>query len=155
MLVRLSELLRLTMHHPGQPRTRLREEIAFIEKYLEIERIRFRDRLTVEYHVAADTLDVEVPSLVLQPLVENAIRHGIEPQSRPGHIVVEARAEGSALLLLIRDNGAGQPPGGFSREGIGLANTRGRLRELYGDRHRFELANAAGGGLEVRISIPL
>ena len=155
MLVRLSELLRLTMHHPGQPRTRLREEIAFIEKYLEIERIRFRDRLTVEFRVAPDTLDVEVPSLILQPLVENAIRHGIEPQARPGHVVVEARVEGATLLLYVRDNGAGQPAGGFTREGIGLANTRERLRELYGDRHRFELVNHAAGGLEVRISLPL
>ena len=155
MLVRLSELLRLTMHHPGQPRTRLREEIAFIEKYLEIERIRFRDRLTVEFRVAPDTLDVEVPSLLLQPLVENAIRHGIEPHARPGHITVEARSEAGTLLLLIRDNGAGQPAGGFTREGIGLANTRGRLRELYGARHRFELVNHSDGGLEVRLTIPL
>jgi sensor histidine kinase YesM len=155
MLVRLSELLRLTMHHPGQPRTRLREEIAFLEKYLEIERIRFRDRLTVEFRVAPDTLDREVPSLVLQPLVENAIRHGIEPLTRPGRIEVETRSgpEGT-LLLFIRDNGAGQPLGGFTREGIGLANTRERLRELYGDRHRFELHNHPEGGLEVRLSIP-
>jgi len=154
MLVRLSELLRLTMHHPGQPLTRLREEIAFIEKYLEIERIRFRDRLTVEINVAPDTLELDVPSLIIQPLVENAIRHGIEPQARPGRITVEARREGAALVLLVRDNGAGQPAGGFTREGIGLANTRGRLRELYGDRYRFELANHPAGGLEVRLTIP-
>jgi sensor histidine kinase YesM len=155
MLVRLSELLRLTMHHPGQPLTKLREEIAFIEKYLEIERIRFRDRLAVEIRAAPDTLELEVPSLILQPLVENAIRHGIEPQARPGRIEVEARREGGTLFLLVRDNGAGQPPGGFTREGIGLANTRERLRELYGDRHRFELANRPDGGLEVRLTIPL
>ena len=155
MLVRLSELLRLTMHHPGQPRTKLRDEIAFIEKYLEIERIRFRDRLTVELRAAPDTREVEVPSLVLQPLVENAIRHGIEPQARPGHITVEARREGATLVLLVRDNGGGQPAGGFAREGIGLANTRERLRELYGDRHRFELGNHPAGGLEVRLTIPL
>jgi len=155
MLVRLSELLRLTMHHPGQPRTRLREEIAFLEKYLEIERIRFRDRLTVEFRIAPDTLDREVPSLVLQPLVENALRHGIEPHARPGRIEIEARnGPEDLLLLVIRDNGAGQPPGGFTREGIGLANTRERLRELYGDRHLFELANHPAGGLEVRLTIP-
>jgi two-component system LytT family sensor kinase len=155
MLVRLSELLRLTMHHPGQPLTRLRDEIAFIEKYLEIERIRFRDRLTAEIRVEPGVLDADVPSLIIQPLVENAIRHGIEPQARPGRITIEARAEGGALLLVVRDNGAGQPPGGFTREGIGLANTRERLRELYGERHRFELANHPGGGLEVRIELPL
>ncbi|MEN9401872.1 MAG: Sensor histidine kinase YehU [Verrucomicrobiota bacterium] len=154
MLVRLGELLRLTMNHPGQPLTRLREEIAFIEKYLEIERIRFRDRLTAEVKVGSDVLDVEVPSLLLQPLVENAIRHGTEPHSRPGRIVVEACAEAGGLLLVVRDNGSGLPPGGFTREGIGLGNTRARLRELYGDRHRFELTNHPEGGLEVRIHLP-
>lgn len=155
MLVRLSELLRLTMHHPGQPLTKLRDEIAFIEKYLEIERIRFRDRLTVEIAAAPDTLEVDVPSLIIQPLVENAIRHGLEPQARPGRITVESRREGDGLILLVRDNGGGLPPGGFKREGIGLTNTRERLRELYGDRHRFELANHPAGGLEVRMLIPL
>lgn len=155
MLVRLGELLRVTMHHPGQPLTKLRDELAFIEKYLEIERIRFRDRLTTEITAAPDTLDVDVPSLLLQPLVENAIRHGTEPLARSGRLVIEARREGKKLLLVVRDNGAGQPPGGFAREGIGLANTRERLRELYGDLHRFELANHPAGGLEVRINLPL
>ena len=154
MLVRLSELLRLTMHHRGQPLTPLRDEIAFIEKYLEIERIRFRDRLVTEVRVAPDVLAAEVPSLIIQPLVENAIRHGVEPQARPGRVVVEARREPGHVVLIVRDNGGGVPPGGFTREGIGLANTRARLRELYGDRHRFELANAAGGGLEVRLILP-
>lgn len=154
MLVRLSELLRLTMHHRGQPLTPLREEIAFIEKYLEIERIRFRDRLATEIQVAPDVLDLEVPSLIIQPLVENAIRHGTEPQVRPGRVAVEARRAGDNVLLIVRDNGAGVPAGGFSREGIGLANTRARLRELYGDRHTFELANHAAGGLEARITLP-
>ena len=155
MLVRLSELLRLTMHHRGQALTPLREEIAFIEKYLEIERIRFRDRLATEINVAPDVLDVPVPSLLIQPLVENAIRHGVEPQSHSGRVVVEVRREGAGVLLAVRDNGKGIPEGGFTREGIGLANTRARLRELYGDRHGFELRNAAAGGLEVRIILPV
>ena len=154
MLVRLSELLRLTMHHHGQPLTKLRDEIAFIEKYLEIERLRFRDRLTVEIRAASDTLDADVPSLIIQPLVENAIRHGLEPQVRPGRITVETRYEAGDLLLLVRDNGAGMPPGGFTREGIGLANTRERLGELYGARHTLELRNHPEGGLEVRLLIP-
>ena len=154
MLVRLGELLRLTMHHPGQPLTKLRDEIAFIEKYLEIERIRFQDRLEVEIAAAPDTLEAEVPSLLLQPLVENAIRHGIEPHARRGRIAVSARRDGEELQLSVRDNGGGLPPGGFAREGIGLANTRARLRELYGARHRFELSNLPGGGLEVRLALP-
>ena len=155
MLVRLSELLRLTMHHPGQPLTKLRDEIAFIEKYLEIERIRFRDRLTAHIEAEPAVLEEEVPSLILQPLVENAIRHGIEPRPGAGRVEIGARRDGGRLVLTVRDNGAGQPPGGFTREGIGLANTRARLRELYGDAHEFTLANHPEGGLEVRLSIPL
>ena len=155
MLVRLSELLRLTMHHPGQPLTKLSDEIAFIEKYLEIERIRFRDRLSVVIEVEPAVLAVDVPSLILQPLVENAIRHGLEPHARAGQLEIIVRCEPAGVVMLVRDNGAGLPPGGFTREGIGLGNTRARLRELYGDRHRFELANRPGGGLEIRLTIPV
>ncbi len=155
MLVRLSELLRLTMNHPGQPLTKLRDEVAFIEKYLEIERIRFRDRLSVEIKVEPGIMESQVPSLILQPLVENAIRHGLEPHARPGRIEIDARRESGAIVLAVRDNGAGEPAGGFKREGIGLGNTRARLRELYGERHRFELANHPAGGLVVRLTLPV
>jgi two-component system LytT family sensor kinase len=154
MLVRLSELLRLTMSHPGQPLTRLSDEIGFIEKYLEIERIRFRDRLTVAIDVEPAALDADVPSLILQPIVENAIRHGIEPHARPGRIEITARRSVAGIELAVLDNGGGMPAGGFTREGIGIANTRERLRELYGERHRFEMVNRPEGGLAVKIVIP-
>ncbi|MCF3652312.1 sensor histidine kinase [Synoicihabitans lomoniglobus] len=154
MLVRLSELLRLTMNQSGQPLTVLRDEVAFIEKYLDIERIRFRDRFTVTVTVDPDVREWPVPSLVLQPLVENAIRHGVEPQTRDGHIDVIARRAGERLELIVADNGGGMPAGGFSREGIGVGNTRARLQELYGESHEFALTNRPGGGLEVRIVLP-
>ena len=154
MLVRLSELLRQTMSQTGAPLTPLRAEVAFLQSYLEIERIRFRDRLDVKADFDPATLDAQVPSLILQPLVENAIRHGIEPQVRPGRIVLGSSRDNGNLVLTVSDNGSGLPPGGFKREGIGLANTRARLAELYGDRQRFELDNQPEGGLRVRLTFP-
>lgn len=154
MLVRLAELLRLTMAQSDAPLTPLREELAFLEKYLDIERIRFRERLAVQIEVEPATLEARVPSLILQPIVENAIRHGIEPRVQPGRITLRSVREGDALVLTVADNGAGLPEGGSKREGIGLANTRARLAELYGPGHSFTLQNQPGGGLCVRISIP-
>lgn len=154
LLVRLSEVLRLTMTRSGAPFTLLREELAFLDKYLEIERIRFRDRLTVRTEIDPATLDARIPSLILQPLVENALRHGIEPQPGAGVIVLRTYRDGDDLVLSVTDNGAGLPPAGPKREGIGLSNTRARLTETYGARHRFELTNQPEGGLRVTITIP-
>lgn len=154
MLVRLSELLRQTMAQTGAPLTPLKAEISFLERYLEIERIRFRDRLTVEFAIDPATRDAQVPSLILQPLVENAIRHGIEPQMRTGRITLRSALEGDNLVLTVTDNGGGMPPGGFKREGIGLANSRARLAELYGDEQKFEMFNQPEGGLSVRLTFP-
>lgn len=155
MLVRLSELLRLTMAQSGQPLVTLRAETAFLERYLEIERIRFRDRLTVTIDVPEETMETSVPNLILQPLVENAIRHGIEPHPRPGHLILRARIHAGRLAVIILDSGSGIPAEGFKREGIGLSNTRERLRELYGTEHRFEMSNRPEGGLQVLLELPL
>ena len=155
MLVRLSELLRLTMNQKGQPLTRLSEEVSFVQKYLDIERIRFRDRFAVSISVDPAVAEARVPSLILQPLVENAIRHGVEPQAQAGTISVIARKRDGEVELLVADNGRGMPAEGFAREGIGIGNTRARLRELYGEAHRFELANRSEGGLEVSIRLPM
>ncbi len=154
MLVRLSELLRITMAHTGAPQTSLRDELAFLERYLEIERIRFRNRLEVAIAVDEDAIEAQVPSLILQPIVENAVRHGIEPRSHSGRIELKGFRQDGRLVLTVTDNGTGLPPGGPAREGIGLANTRARLAELYGADHDFELVNGPAGGLCVRIVIP-
>jgi two-component system, LytTR family, sensor kinase len=154
MLVRLSELLRITMSHTGAPQTTVRDEVSFLERYLEIEKIRFSSRLEVVIAVDTEALSAKIPSLILQPIIENAVRHGIEPNSRPGRIELLGRREGSSLVLTVTDNGEGIPPGGPKREGIGLANTRARLAELYGTGQKFELVNGPHGGLCVRMEIP-
>jgi two-component system, LytTR family, sensor kinase len=154
MLVRLSELLRITMSHTGAPKTTLREEVAFLERYLDIEKIRFRNRLDVVISVDDDAIDAQVPSLILQPMVENAMRHGVEPHARMGLVELRGARSGENLVLTVADNGSGIPSEGIKREGIGVANTRARLLELYGARQKFELVNRAEGGLCVRITIP-
>lgn len=155
MLVRLSELLRLTMSQSGQSTTSLRTEIEFLQSYLEIERIRFRDRLTVMFDIQPESMDAAIPNLILQPLVENAIRHGIEPHPGPGKIAVHAITRDQRLIVTITDTGRGIPAAGLSRQGIGLSNTRERLRELYGSDHQFDLSNRPEGGLQVKLEIPL
>lgn len=155
MLVRLSEVLRITMNQHGRPFSRLRDEIAFIQKYLEIEQIRFQDRLVVEYDVPKSTLELKVPSLILQPLVENAIKHGIEPLAKPGSIRIRADLETTGFLrLTVTDSGRGLPAEGPRREGIGTTNTRARLAEIYGESQRFTLANSEESGLSATILIP-
>jgi two-component system, LytTR family, sensor kinase len=154
MLVRLSELLRITMSHTGAPQTTLREEISFLERYLEIEKIRFRSRLEVVIAVDEEAMDAQIPSLILQPVVENAVRHGVEPHARTGRIELRGLRENGQLVLTVYDNGGGIPDGGPKREGIGLANTRARLAEIYGAQQQFELVNRPEGGLCVRMAIP-
>jgi hypothetical protein len=154
MIVRLSDLLRAALESSDSQEVTLREELAFLQKYLEIEKIRFGSRLTVNMNVAGDTLDAQVPNLILQPLIENAIRHGIEPHSKPGCIELRTYCADGALMLDVSDNGNGVAQPGSVSEGVGLSNTRDRLRTLYGESHGFELGNRPEGGLRVRLSIP-
>jgi signal transduction histidine kinase len=154
MISRLSDLLRLTFDRSGAPRVTLQEELEFLQKYLEIQETRFQDRLTVRYAIDPDTLDGEVPKLILQPLVENAIQHGVSPRSGPGLVEVASGRDDSRLWLEIRDDGVGlSGPRTTRRDGIGLSNTRDRLECLYGAAHRFELLESPQG-LTVRIEIP-
>ena len=156
MITRLSDLLRLTLENVGAQETPLRQELEFLERYLEIEQTRFRDRLEVKMEVEPETLDARVPNLILQPLVENAVRHGIAPRAAPGRIEIFARREDNKLELQVRDNGAGLSDEKTARikEGVGLANTRARLEQLYGTNYRFDLSNRDNGGLVVSLSIP-
>jgi len=157
MTARLGELLRITLDSERVQEVPLRRELDFTDKYLEIQRLRFQDRLTVDLHTPADTLDVMVPNLILQPLVENAIRHGIAEQTAPGHIEITAACDHDRLCLEVADNGRGIPADDdSSREGgRGLANTRERLTQLYGDRQSLEMLSRPEGGLRVRITLPL
>ncbi|HEV2393712.1 MAG TPA: histidine kinase [Verrucomicrobiae bacterium] len=154
MIMRLSDLLRAALDGADTQEVPLRKELQWLELYLEIERTRFGDRLTVKMDIAPDTLEARVPNLILQPLVENAIRHGIEPRARPGQIELRAQRQGDALALGVSDNGPGLRDDAPAREGIGLSNTRARLRELYGPQHSFELLRSPEGGLRVDLSIP-
>lgn len=154
MITRLSDLLRTALDSSDTQEVTLRQELEFLQRYLEIEQTRFGSRLTVKTDIAPDTLEARVPNLILQPLVENAIRHGIEPHAKPGRVELRAQRDDDTLVLEVGDNGAGLGGNGPTGEGVGLSNTRARLRTLYGAAHRFELRDAPGGGLRVWLTIP-
>lgn len=156
MLTGLSELLRYALDNIGAQEVRLEQELDFIERYLEIEKVRFKDRLRVELRVDTDTLDASVPNLILQPLVENALRHGIARRSTAGVIEISARRENGMLNMQVRDDGPGLVPDWSvsAAKGIGVTNTRARLRQLYGEGHVFDLRAAEGGGVVAAITIP-
>ena len=156
MLAGLGDLLRATIDREAEQETALRDELALLERYLDIERVRFADRLTVALDVAAGVADARVPTLILQPLVENALRHGIARRPGPGLVHIRAAREGARLVLEVRDTGEGPPPVTATppREGIGLANTRARLEQLYGARAGLRLAHADGGGARAVVWLP-
>ena len=153
MIANLSELLRATLD-TSDPEIPLRQELDFLDRYLEIQQVRFGERLRIEKEIDATALDAQVPTLILQPLVENAVRHGIEPQTTGGLVRIVARHEGDSLCLRVHDNGMPSKPGPKSREGIGLPNTRARLQEMYGNLGRLTLTSASEGGFTVDLEIP-
>jgi two-component system, LytTR family, sensor kinase len=154
MLARLEDLLRLTLAKSAAQEVPLCEELELLEPYLEIEQTRFGDRLTVEWAVDPDALRAAVPQLVLQPILENAIKHGIAARSSAGRIRVAVNRRGDQLEIEVADNGPGLlgPPG--RPGGVGLSNTMSRLQKLYGDRQRVDLGNSPGGGARIRIRLP-
>jgi sensor histidine kinase YesM len=158
MITRLGDFLRLTLENSGSQEVTLQQEMEFLSCYLEIERIRFQNRLVTRVDLAEQTLDAKVPNLILQPIVENAIRHGIAPRSTPGLIEIEAKQHNGALRIQVRDNGPGLSDHRTSvnlfKKGLGLANTETRLERLYGAAHLFDLSNNPDGGLIVTLEIP-
>ena len=154
MIVHLSDLLRYALESTEAQEVPLRQELDFLDRYLKIQQARFGDRLAVRHEISDETLDARVPNLVLQPIVENAIEHGIAPHARIGEIVLRARRRDGQLELEVQDNGSGLSVDKPLVDGIGLSNTRARLLQLYGPAHELQLANDGGGGLVVRIRIP-
>jgi signal transduction histidine kinase len=154
MIANLSEMLRATLARRDAQEVTLREEIALLEPYLDIEKIRFGDRLSVTLQVPDDAMDAVVPHLLLQPLVENAIRHGIAPQPGGGRIAIRARVRGGSLEVEVEDDGVGMPADPRP-DGVGLGNTRARLHRLYGERHAFRIDSSPGRATRVTVMMPL
>jgi len=149
----LGEVLRMSLDEAAAQEVTLAAELELLDRYLDLERVRFGDRLSIEHRIGDGTSAARVPSLVLQPLVENAIRHGIAQRRGPGRVVVQVDRLGERLRLQVSDSGAGFPSGS-TREGIGLANTRARLLQLYGEAQSMELGASTEGGARVTLEIP-
>jgi two-component system LytT family sensor kinase len=154
MIARLSDFLRLTLENADTPEVSVAEELEFVQRYLDIEQIRFGDRLRVVVEASAEAMQASVPALVLQPLVENAVKHGVLPRESGGTVTVAIRRDGELLRISVGDDGLGLAAEPMARQGIGLTNTAARLAELYGDSSRFWLAEVPGGGLEASLEIP-
>ncbi len=153
MLLRLADLLRASLTTAATQEVELGQELDFLRGYVEIEQARLQDRLAVRIEVDPAALDARVPSMILQPLVENAIRHGIAPRVGPGTIEIRAARAGGHLELQICDDGRGMAAASKPGLGLGLSTTRARLERLYGRAHRFDLSDGERGGLVVSISI--
>ena len=167
MIARLGDFLRLTLTNAGSQEVTLKQELEFLRCYLDIERTRFRERLSVEMEIEPATWDARLPNLILQPIVENAVKHGIASLSAPGRIDVRARRVNGCLQVQIQDNGRGlqnnngskaltltEGEGNSCTEGIGLRTTRARLEHLYKSAYRLDLNNAPEGGFVVTLEVP-
>ena len=153
-LARLGDLLRVTLERGAAQTVTLEKELELLRHYLDIEQVRFHDRLQVDIVVPEELLDHQVPSLILQPLVENAVRHGIAKKPGVGRIRIEASAQNGTLEVVVADTGVGFGPRAEHREGVGLSNTRARLMQMYGDRSSLTLEDNADGGATVRMRLP-
>jgi two-component system, LytTR family, sensor kinase len=156
MVTDLSDLLRLSLQTVGRQEVSLRQELDFLNKYLQIEQTRFHDRLVVQMRIDPESLDASVPNMILQPLVENALRHGIAPLACGGRVLIQATRDNGSLRLSVSDDGVGLSGDDDDavREGVGLSNTRARLRRLYGAAHQFEMQGEPDRGVTLRMTIP-
>lgn len=156
MIERLSDLLRLTLDKVGVQEVPLAEELEYLRAYLDIEQVHFGDRLQIQYRISPGTLHALVPNLILQPLAENAIRHGLEPRRQAGRLSIEASLEGTQVVLRVRDTGRGLSRIGVAgtNAGVGLTNTRARLERLYGGAGRLDLEPNPGGGTVATVTMP-
>jgi signal transduction histidine kinase len=156
MIERLSDLLRVTLHKVGVQEVRLAEELEYLRTYLAIQQVHFGDRLRVGWSIDAGALDALVPNLLLQPLVENAVTHGLAPRREGGTLAIEAECRGSRLLVRVGDDGVGMTAGALDavNQGVGLTNTRARLARLYGDEARLAFDSRPGRGVVVTIELP-
>jgi sensor histidine kinase YesM len=156
MIARLSELLRHTLNGPGEPEVPLEQELDLLQKYLDIIRVRFQGNIEIDLDAGPGTAAALLPNLLLQPLVENAVKHGVSHRVGTGRIEVVARQEGPRLVIAVRDNGPGPRPAAAPEEstGTGLRNVRARLEQLYGEEQHLVLRAAADGGAEVEVSLP-
>lgn len=153
-LSRIAELLRHALDRQAAHESRLEDELVMLRLYLEIERIRFPDRLSVREEIDPAVLDALVPTLILQPLVENAIRHGVARTPGPGRVTVVAERVADALRLAVRDSGGGFESRAPAGNGVGLSNTRARLEQLYGSRATLATRTVPEGGAEVVVTLP-
>lgn len=156
MLTQLSDLLRITLQNTNQQILPLKEELETLELYLGIQRIRFQDRLEVQIDIEPETQDAAVPYLLLQPIVENALKHGVEPLTGKGVVTIEAKRIENRLELIVTDNGPGiqENHTPINGNGFGIKTTRERLAQFFNDRHEFEVRSSPENGTAIRISIP-
>lgn len=156
MLVRLSDLLRMTLDSHSAQTIPLHQEVDFLKRYLDIESIRFEDRLEITWDIAPDTLDVPIPNLILQPIVENAIRHGIAPLADAGQLCIRASIKNEQLVIQIEDDGPGiESAAAREADGIGLANVEARLAQHYGRAYTLHFQKQSPRGTCVHLTIPL
>jgi LytS/YehU family sensor histidine kinase len=154
VIEQLSDVLRLTLGRTPENEVRLDEEINLVRRYLAVEQARFSDRLVPRISIAPDTVAAAVPSFAVQHLVENALRHGIAKRTDAGRMTIASRRDGDVLEVTVADDGIGIDDGSAERDGHGLANTRDRLRHLYGDRASLEVIPAPTRGTIARLRIP-